>query len=64
MVNSEIVLPLTGDIVRLSRGMKSGWLMTATDNSIIHMLLFETFKELTKEYGLEYLTYGDDILIG
>lgn len=61
MINAKFLLPETGEIQETIGGMKSGWVLTAQDNSIIHDYLIRDFQ---KKFGYKFShqVYGDDVI--
>lgn len=62
MLNCVTVLPEIAKFIKFNGGMKSGWVATALDNSILHKLIVDSW---IKEEGLTgklfCYVYGDDV---
>lgn len=64
MINADFYLPreLGSTRWKTKSGMKSGWVLTALDNSIIHAAIIHSFME-SYSYKFQFIVYGDDILL-
>lgn len=65
MIECKVLLPNVNRKIKIPNGMKSGWCLTACDNTAIHKFIIDAFM---KHYGYSqknvgYLLYGDDNLI-
>jgi len=49
MINCLVVMPVIGTALRTKGCMKSGWGLTALDNSIIHDAILKGFFEYLKD---------------
>lgn len=63
MIKAKIVLPY-GVCFQTNHGMKSGWAMTAVDNTLLHIPIVKIIKtKLFPQNKFTALVYGDDNLI-
>lgn len=64
MLNATIVVPVISRTVKMKGGMKSGWCLTAQDNTIIHITVFTDYLERNDKVGkIFFKGYGDDNLM-
>lgn len=62
MINCHAVLPSINKVMRFPGGMKSGWCLTAQDNTFIHLCMVKYFiRKAGLEGKLFALVYGDDV---
>ncbi|ACQ91602.1 hypothetical protein [Phytophthora infestans RNA virus 1] len=61
MIEAKVVLP-GGHSFRLHHGMKSGWIMTANDNTLMHEFVVRTLQKIGQIPDMKRQLYGDDNL--
>lgn len=61
MIHSKVVIP-GKNLVQLHSGMKSGWIMTANDNTLIHEFVTRTLEKIDNIPIMKRRLYGDDNL--
>lgn len=62
MINCKLVLPSVNRYIKMPGGMKSGWCLTALDNSLIHRAIVDSFVWHNNLKDLHFLVYGDDVV--
>lgn len=61
MIHSKVAIP-GQHVVQLHSGMKSGWIMTANDNTLMHEFIMRTLIKLGDLPNIKRQLYGDDNL--
>jgi hypothetical protein len=62
MTKATVLLPDIDRFIQFPGGMKSGWCLTAQDNTLIHQMIVATFIAEHDLIGKVYdLIYGDDV---
>jgi len=60
MIECVVALPYVGRYLQFPGGMKSGWGLTANDNTLLHAGIFRVFKKEMNYKNLHAKLYGDD----